>query len=129
MSVGRLTGRLRSWFPDREFFMRSQGQVRFIKLSSRTQLLAAGGAAALLLIWALTMSGMALSGYISSRDRMALLQREAKVASSEGRLNAYGQDITKVADEKKIPWALAGGVAMSYYGSPRLTKDVNIIAS
>ena len=37
--------------------------------------------------------------------------------------------VTKVADGKNIPWALVGGVAMSYYGSPRLTKDVDIIAS
>ena len=96
--------------------MRSQGQVRFIKLSSRTQLLAAGGAAALLLIWALTMSGMALSGYISKRDRMALLQREAKVASSEGRLNAYGQDITKVADDLKRRQDFIESMAQAHFG-------------
>ena len=33
--------------------------------------------------------------------------------------------VTKIADKKNIPWALVGGVAMSYYGSPRLTKDVD----
>ncbi|MEG3598495.1 MAG: M23 family peptidase, partial [Pseudomonadota bacterium] len=32
---------MRSWFPEREFFMRSQGQVRFITLSSRFQMTAA----------------------------------------------------------------------------------------
>lgn len=37
--------------------------------------------------------------------------------------------VTKTADKHKIPWALAGGVAMSYYGSPRQTKDVDIVAS
>ena len=99
MSVGRLSSRLRSWFPDREFFMRSEGQVRFIKVSSRTQLYAASGAATLLLIWALTMAVMAISSYISSRDRLALLDREAKVASSESRLSAYGENIDKVKDD------------------------------
>ena len=101
MSVGGLSSRLRSWFPDREFFMRSEGQVRFIKLSSRTQLFAAGLAATLLLIWALTMAGMAISSYISSRDRISLLEREAKVASSQSRLDAYGDNIDKVADDLK----------------------------
>ncbi len=100
-AVGRVTTRLRAWFPDREFFMRSEGQVRFIKVSSRTQLIAAGSAGALLLVWALTMAAMALSSYISNRDRLALLEREAKVATSESRLNAYGQDIGKVADDLK----------------------------
>lgn len=100
-AVGRVTTRLRTWFPDREFFMRSQGQVRFIKISSRTQLLAAGAVTALLLVWMLTMAAMTLSSYISNRDRSSLLQREAKVATSESRLNAYGNDIGKVADDLK----------------------------
>ncbi|MDL2351491.1 MAG: peptidoglycan DD-metalloendopeptidase family protein [Pseudomonadota bacterium] len=100
-AVGRVTTRLRTWFPDREFFMRSGGQVRFIKVSSRTQVFAAGGVAALLLVWALTMAAMALSSYVSNRDRTSLLEREAKVATSESRLNAYGNDIGKVADDLK----------------------------
>ncbi len=33
------------------------------------------------------------------------------------------------ADENGIDWALAGGLAMILYGSDRLTKDVDIIAS
>lgn len=37
--------------------------------------------------------------------------------------------VTSAADKQGIPWALVGGVAMSYYGSPRMTKDVDIIAS
>ena len=36
ISVGaNFRARLQHWFPDREFFMRSQGHVRFIKVSSR----------------------------------------------------------------------------------------------
>ena len=37
--------------------------------------------------------------------------------------------ISKHADRKKIPWALVGGVAMSFYGSTRLTQDVDVISS
>lgn len=37
--------------------------------------------------------------------------------------------VTAVAAENGIAWALAGGVAMILYGSDRLTKDVDIIAS
>lgn len=101
LSVGGFGARLRSWFPDREFFMRSEGQVRFIKISARTQMIAAGAVVSLLLVWALTMAAMAISSYLSHRDRLSLLEREAKVATSESRLNAYGDDITKVADDLK----------------------------
>ena len=91
--------RLRSWFPDREFFMRSDGQVRFIKISSRTQMIAAGAAAAFVLVWALSMATMALSSYLSNRDRASLLHREAKVATAESRVNAYRGDLGKVKDD------------------------------
>lgn len=37
--------------------------------------------------------------------------------------------VSKHADKRQIPWALVGGVAMSFYGSPRLTKDVDVIAA
>ncbi|MBK8149285.1 MAG: hypothetical protein IPK58_14025 [Acidobacteria bacterium] len=35
----------------------------------------------------------------------------------------------KLADDNKIDWALAGGLAVILYGSDRLTKVVDIIAS
>lgn len=37
--------------------------------------------------------------------------------------------IAKTAKNKGIDWALVGGVAMYIYGSPRLTKDADVIAS
>lgn len=101
LAEGRLIDRLRAWFPDREFFMRSQGQVRFIKLSSRLQMRVAGLVAVLALVWVLSIGGMAISQYLHSRDRLSLLDREAKVTSAESRLNAYGSDIDKVKDDLK----------------------------
>jgi len=79
--------------------MRSQGQVRFIKISSRIQMVAAGAAVALLLVWLLTMGAMAVSSYLSTRDRLALLDREAKVATSESRVQAYRDDLNTVATD------------------------------
>ena len=40
--AGDWLNRLRTWFPDRELIMRSQGQVRFIKITGRVQMLVAG---------------------------------------------------------------------------------------
>jgi murein DD-endopeptidase MepM/ murein hydrolase activator NlpD len=45
------------------------------------------------------MTAMAVSQYIASRDRLALLDREAEVAKSEGRLNAYRSDLGKVSTD------------------------------
>jgi len=39
------------------------------------------------------------------------------------------QKFGELAAQEEIEWALAGGLAMHLYGSQRLTKDVDIIAS
>ena len=39
------------------------------------------------------------------------------------------RELGKAAAAESIAWAVAGGLAMYLYGSPRLTKDVDIIAA
>jgi murein DD-endopeptidase MepM/ murein hydrolase activator NlpD len=98
-AAGGFKHRLRTWFPDREFFMRSQGQVRFVKISSRLQLIAASLAAGLLLAWTVTMAVMAIAQFSSTRERVALLEREAKVETAESRVSKYGDGIKNVAGD------------------------------
>ncbi len=101
IAANGLVARLRSWFPDREFFMRSEGQVRFIKVSARVQMIAAAVAGGLLLFWILTISGMALASFLANQDRQSLLDREAKVATAESRVSEYRGDLGKVAGDLK----------------------------
>jgi murein DD-endopeptidase MepM/ murein hydrolase activator NlpD len=97
ITVAAVRNRLQSWFPDREFFMRSRGHVRFVTLTSRMQMLAAGGALAVLLAWGGTMAVMGMMQY----HRADLLYREAKVQTAESRVRAYRDNIGKVTDELK----------------------------
>jgi murein DD-endopeptidase MepM/ murein hydrolase activator NlpD len=90
---------LRDWFPDREFFMRSQGQVRFIKISSKLQIFAAGTLVTLLTVWAISMAAMAWSQYSAEADRLSLLEREARIAKSEERVGAYREDLDAVTQD------------------------------
>ena len=87
------------WFPEREFFMRSHGQVRFIKISSRLQ----KTAVALTLIVALAViAGMGTMSFLqwrSSVERVSLLERESDVATSEERLNAYRANLGEVTQD------------------------------
>lgn len=94
-----LRERLESWFPDREFFMRSQGQVRFIKVSSRLQKITAGVAVTALVVWAATMATIAITQYSAQHDQMVMLDREAKVASAEDRVDAYRSDLGQVTQD------------------------------
>ncbi len=36
--------------------------------------------------------------------------------------------LAEIAEQEDVEWALAGGIAMHLYGSPRLTKDVDVIS-
>ena len=96
-TVGGYIDRLRSWFPEREFHMRSNGQVRFLKLTSRTQMTVAGIAAGAVLAWAVSMGAMAVVQLRDSYERASLLNREARVAASEDRFEAYRDDIAAEA--------------------------------
>ncbi|MXO65687.1 peptidoglycan DD-metalloendopeptidase family protein [Altererythrobacter endophyticus] len=79
--------------------MRSQGQVRFVKLSSKLQMSLAGGAAAALLLWGGSMGVMAALQYQASSELESLDQRAVQVANAEDRVRAYRDDIGKVASD------------------------------
>ena len=98
-TVGGWLNRVRSWFPDREFFMRSEGQVRFVTISSKMQMTVAAVVFGALLAWAISMAVMGWMQYRASSDEMSLLNREARVATAEERVNAYRGDIDEVADD------------------------------
>lgn len=70
---------------------------------------------------------MSESDYQSIVERMLANAANPTLATDTG-LEA-AQQVGKLAAQEEIEWALAGGLAMHLYGSPRLTKDVDIIAS
>jgi murein DD-endopeptidase MepM/ murein hydrolase activator NlpD len=86
-------------FTEREFFMRSQGQVRFIRISARLQMAVAGGLAFAAVMWLGTMVTTLISQYYSAQEHAALLEREAAVASAESRVEKYRGGLEGVADD------------------------------
>jgi murein DD-endopeptidase MepM/ murein hydrolase activator NlpD len=91
--------RLRQWFPDREFFMRADGQVRFIKLSSKLQIRVAAGAVALALGWLIALAVMGWGQYRAESDLASFAEEKARVATASERLDAYGGDLGRVVSE------------------------------
>ena len=111
------TARVRTWFPDREFFMRSQGQVRFIRISARLQMTAAAIVAAAVLAWLVVMIAMIALQFASTSQRMAMLEREAKVTSAETRVSSYRKDIDHVAADLQRRQAFIEQVVKSELGA------------
>jgi murein DD-endopeptidase MepM/ murein hydrolase activator NlpD len=93
--------RLRQWFPDREFFMRADGQVRFIKLSSKLQIRVAAGVVGMALLWLVALAVMAWGQYRAEADLASFAERKARVESSEERIKAYSGDLDKRVAEMK----------------------------
>jgi murein DD-endopeptidase MepM/ murein hydrolase activator NlpD len=91
--------RLRLWFPDREFFMRADGQVRFIKLSSKLQMRVAAGVAGMGFLWLVALAVMAWGQYRAEVDLASFEREKARVATASERLRAYGGNLDKVVDD------------------------------
>lgn len=53
---------------------------------------------------------------------------ESPTISTDTGLDA-ARKIGSIAEGENVEWALVGGIAMYLYGSPHMTKDVDIIAS
>ena len=77
--------------------MRSQGQVRFITITSRMQIAAASLVVAVIGGWGVSMGAMAIRQYQTESERWSLLEREATVATAESRVAEYRDDVGEVA--------------------------------
>ena len=127
-----LLARLDHMFTDREFFMRSHGQVRFLKFSAKLQKRIAGSIAAVLGIWLVVTLAMTVNQFTVSRDRMALAAKEAEINSTENRVAAYKSSVEDVAADlnerqdalDQITKQFIGDdVAKQATGSEKLTSD------
>jgi murein DD-endopeptidase MepM/ murein hydrolase activator NlpD len=93
--------RLAGWFVDREFFMRSNGQVRFIRISAQLQRRVASVVAAVIGVWLVVTLGMMVNQLSVSVERLALSAQQEKVESAEERVSKYRDSIKEVADDLK----------------------------
>ncbi len=92
-----LFARLDHMFTDREFFMRSHGQVRFLKFSAKLQKRIVGAIVAVLGTWLVITLAMTVNQLTVSSERIALAEKEAQLNSTETRVAAYKDSIDDVA--------------------------------
>jgi murein DD-endopeptidase MepM/ murein hydrolase activator NlpD len=96
--------RIAGWFIDREFFMRANGQVRFLKISAQLQRRTALTLASVIGLWLLITFGMAINQVTVTAQRLALTAQEAKVESAEERVASYRgsiDDVTKDLERRQ----------------------------
>ncbi len=108
--------RIAGWFIDREFFMRANGQVRFLKLSAQLQRRVAGTVASVVGLWLVVTLGMAINQLSVSAQRMALSAQEAKVESAEERVANYRGSIDEVAKDLERRQKMLESLSDQYLG-------------
>lgn len=117
--MAKLTGyknRLAGWFVDREFFMRSNGQVRFIRISAQLQRRVASVVAAVVGVWLVVTLGMMVNQLSVSVERMALSAQQEKIESAEERVSKYRDSIREVADDLEQRQKMVEDAAQQFGG-------------
>lgn len=123
----RVTNALAQWFPDREFFMRSQGQIKFVKVSARLQMSVAGAIAAAVLLWLVVTLTMLVSQYSIGAERMALVAKQAQVEDSASRVAAYRASVNDVAADLEKRQAFLEDIVTSYIGEQAASEDAGTV--
>lgn len=91
--------RLAGWFVDREFFMRANGQVRFLRISAVLQRRVATVVACVVGLWLVVTLGMLVNQLSVSVERSLLTAKQERVESDAERIAKYRESIDKVAGE------------------------------
>ena len=108
--------RIAGWFIDREFFMRANGQVRFLKISAQLQRRTAFTLASVIGVWLLVTFGMAINQMTVSAQRLALTEQEAKVESAEERVASYRGSIDEVTKDLERRQEMLESLGDQYLG-------------
>ena len=114
--------RIAGWFIDREFFMRANGQVRFLKISAQLQRRAAFTFASVIGLWLLVTLGMAINQVTVSAQRLALSEQEAKIESAEERVSSYRGSIDEVTKDLERRQEMLESLGDQYLGDVSETE-------
>jgi hypothetical protein len=115
--VVALGERLLALCPEREIFLRSGGQVKFIHISRRVQIAAVGLTSALLLGWVGATVAM-LSGSASvAQERAALTQKSRSVATAATKVDGYRKSVENLAQDLEARQDFMDDLYKTHFGS------------
>ncbi len=90
--------RLDAMIRDREIFMRTDGDIKFLTVSARLQWRVIIGVSIALVLWLVVTIGMAGYQFATSGDRAQLASQEARIKAKEARVKAYQSQFANEAE-------------------------------
>ncbi len=119
-----LRAKLDGWFIDREFFMRANGQIKFLTVTADRQRKAVKITATVSCVTLLVIGGLAINQVAVSYERNTLSSQQAKVQSAEERIAKYRESIGDVtSDLENRQKVLETLVDQHFDGAPIATKS------
>ncbi|MEC3950639.1 M23 family metallopeptidase [Sphingobium sp. HWE2-09] len=127
--VAALKERLLGLCPEREIYLRSGGQVKFIRISRRTQLTTIALTAATLLGWGGATVAMIAGSASVAQERAALTQKGRSVATAATQVEGYRQSVEHLAQELEKRQDFMDDLYKTHFGSEdEAAPDANMVA-
>ncbi|WP_422248066.1 M23 family metallopeptidase [Sphingobium sp.] len=102
--------------PEREIFLRSGGQVKFIRISRRAQIATIGLVSVALIGWAGATLSMALTNAAVAQERAALAAKGQSVAKAAGKVADYRKSVEDLAQDLEARQDFMDGLYKTHFG-------------
>lgn len=112
-----LRDRLDALCPEREIFLRSGGQVKFIRISRRAQIGAACLATAALLGWGGVTLSMLADNAAIAQQRAALAQQGRSVATAASKVEGYRESVEELAQDLEARQDFMDDLYKTHFGA------------
>lgn len=122
--LGTVQQKLADLFAEREIFLRSGGQVRFVRISSRVQKMCAATVIGGLLGWGGITAQMLYNQASVLSDRAALESQARTVAAQTSKVNAYKRSVGDIAADLDRRQDMLDEMVRSQFGGESLSKSV-----
>lgn len=123
-----LRERLLALCPEREIFLRSGGQVKFLRISRRAQLAAIGAASVALLGWGgLTLSMLADNASVA-QERAALAQQGRSVATAATKVAGYRKSVEDLAQDLEARQDFMDDLYKTHFGDQDKAAGSDMVA-
>lgn len=123
----RMTAQCSKLCPEREIFLRSGGQVKFIRVSRTAQLVAAGLVSSALIGWAGLTLSMAASGARMEQDRAALTAQGKAVASTASQVATYRKSVDQLAHELEERQDFMDDLYRTHFGKEDASPAADVV--
>ncbi|EQB33451.1 hypothetical protein M529_04075 [Sphingobium ummariense RL-3] len=113
--------------PEREIFLRSGGQVKFVRISRRAQMVSIGVLSTALLGWAGVTLAMAWESAAVAHDRAVLTAQGKAVASTASKVADYRKSVDSLAHDLEARQDFMDGLYRTHFGDGRAATGKDLV--